>query len=276
MFDRGVPSICYGAARARLLPDRPARHEERSALRVVRRRRRQSGDGAGADPGADEGSRRPHQDPGLLRRRAGRCATRSARSGRRCRSTRSATARIWARRSCSARAATRRSSACGRGRRSRSTACSAGFTGEGAKTVIPAVAMAKVSMRLVPDQDPDKIAQLFEDYVREGRAEDGRGEGHAHARRQAVDDRLRQPVRPGRRPRDREGLRQDAGVLPRRRIDPGRVDVPGDARACRPCCSASACRTRTRTRRTRGSISATSTTASSRRRILYDEIGEDE
>jgi acetylornithine deacetylase/succinyl-diaminopimelate desuccinylase-like protein len=42
----------------------------------------------------------------------------------------------------------------------------AGFTGEGAKTVIPAVAMAKVSMRLVPDQDPDKIAQLFEAYVR--------------------------------------------------------------------------------------------------------------
>ena len=40
-----------------------------------------------------------------------------------------------------------------------------GFTGEGAKTVIPAVAMAKVSMRLVPNQDPDKIAQLFEDYV---------------------------------------------------------------------------------------------------------------
>ena len=41
-----------------------------------------------------------------------------------------------------------------------------GFTGEGAKTVIPAVAMAKVSMRLVPDQDPDKIAALFEAYVK--------------------------------------------------------------------------------------------------------------
>jgi acetylornithine deacetylase/succinyl-diaminopimelate desuccinylase-like protein len=40
-----------------------------------------------------------------------------------------------------------------------------GFTGEGAKTVIPAVASAKVSMRLVPDQDPDKIAKLFEAYV---------------------------------------------------------------------------------------------------------------
>jgi len=41
-----------------------------------------------------------------------------------------------------------------------------GFTGDGAKTVIPAVAMAKVSMRLVPDQEPDTIAKLFEDYVR--------------------------------------------------------------------------------------------------------------
>ena len=42
----------------------------------------------------------------------------------------------------------------------------AGFTGEGAKTVIPAVAMAKVSMRLVPDQTPDKIAALFEAYIK--------------------------------------------------------------------------------------------------------------
>ena len=41
-----------------------------------------------------------------------------------------------------------------------------GFTGEGAKTVIPAVAMAKVSMRLVPDQDPDRAAALFETYLR--------------------------------------------------------------------------------------------------------------
>jgi len=41
-----------------------------------------------------------------------------------------------------------------------------GFTGEGAKTVLPAVAMAKVSMRLVPNQSPDTIARLFEDYVK--------------------------------------------------------------------------------------------------------------
>src|SRR6266850_8067728 len=41
-----------------------------------------------------------------------------------------------------------------------------GFTGEGAKTVLPAVSMAKVSMRLVPDQDPDTIAKLFEEYLK--------------------------------------------------------------------------------------------------------------
>ena len=41
-----------------------------------------------------------------------------------------------------------------------------GFTEEGAKTVIPAVAMAKVSMRLVPDHNPERVGDLFEAYVR--------------------------------------------------------------------------------------------------------------
>jgi len=41
-----------------------------------------------------------------------------------------------------------------------------GFTGEGSKTVLPAVAMAKVSMRLVPDQDPDKVGDLLEAYLK--------------------------------------------------------------------------------------------------------------
>jgi acetylornithine deacetylase/succinyl-diaminopimelate desuccinylase-like protein len=40
-----------------------------------------------------------------------------------------------------------------------------GFIGAGQKTVIPAVASAKVSMRLVPNQNADKIAQLFIDYI---------------------------------------------------------------------------------------------------------------
>jgi acetylornithine deacetylase/succinyl-diaminopimelate desuccinylase-like protein len=42
-----------------------------------------------------------------------------------------------------------------------------GFTGEGAKTVIPARATAKLSMRLVPDQQPEEIARLCEDYLRQ-------------------------------------------------------------------------------------------------------------
>ena len=42
-----------------------------------------------------------------------------------------------------------------------------GFTGEGSKTVIPARAMAKVSMRLVPRQDPHEVFTQFERYVQE-------------------------------------------------------------------------------------------------------------
>lgn len=42
----------------------------------------------------------------------------------------------------------------------------AGWTGEGSKTVIAATAMAKISMRLVPNQDPTKIAELFETFVK--------------------------------------------------------------------------------------------------------------
>jgi acetylornithine deacetylase/succinyl-diaminopimelate desuccinylase-like protein len=41
-----------------------------------------------------------------------------------------------------------------------------GYTGEGAKTVLPAHAMAKVSCRLVPDQDPAEIERSFEQHVR--------------------------------------------------------------------------------------------------------------
>ncbi|MFV1989072.1 MAG: dipeptidase [Gemmatimonadota bacterium] len=42
-----------------------------------------------------------------------------------------------------------------------------GFTGKGSKTVLPASAMAKVSMRLVPDQDPVAVVEAFEARVRE-------------------------------------------------------------------------------------------------------------
>ncbi|MDH3652059.1 MAG: dipeptidase [Saprospiraceae bacterium] len=41
-----------------------------------------------------------------------------------------------------------------------------GYTGEGAKTVLPSEAHAKISMRLVPDQNPDDIVVLFTNFFR--------------------------------------------------------------------------------------------------------------
>ena len=40
-----------------------------------------------------------------------------------------------------------------------------GYQGPGGKGVIPGHALAKLSFRLVPDQDPEKISQLFHDYI---------------------------------------------------------------------------------------------------------------
>jgi acetylornithine deacetylase/succinyl-diaminopimelate desuccinylase-like protein len=42
-----------------------------------------------------------------------------------------------------------------------------GWTGEGMKTVLPAFAMAKLSSRLVPDQDPGEVHQQLETYLKE-------------------------------------------------------------------------------------------------------------
>jgi acetylornithine deacetylase/succinyl-diaminopimelate desuccinylase-like protein len=42
-----------------------------------------------------------------------------------------------------------------------------GYTGEGAKTVLPARAMAKVSFRLVPRQTPDRVRELLEEHIAE-------------------------------------------------------------------------------------------------------------
>jgi acetylornithine deacetylase/succinyl-diaminopimelate desuccinylase-like protein len=42
-----------------------------------------------------------------------------------------------------------------------------GFIGKGSKTVLPSQAMAKVSMRLVPDQQPDRVEQSLRTYLEE-------------------------------------------------------------------------------------------------------------
>ncbi len=97
-----------------------------------------------------------------------------------------------------------------------------GFTGAGAKTVIPAKATAKVSMRLVPGMTPAKAFALYKSYV-EKIAPDG------------VDVEVRlihsgdpclipgeQPVHPGGHARAARGVGQGHGVYPLRRIDPYR------------------------------------------------------
>ena len=166
MFDRGIPSICYGLRG--LVYFQIDLRGTKSDLHSG------SFGGAVANPAMvlaqilaqmkDRGGR--IKIPGFyddVRRAARRGARGVARS---CRSTRRAIARSSARRSCSARAATRTLERVWGRPTFEVNGLLAGFTGEGAKTVIPAVAMAKVSMRLVPDQDPDKIAELFEDYVK--------------------------------------------------------------------------------------------------------------
>lgn len=55
-----------------------------------------------------------------------------------------------------------------------------GFTGEGAKTVLPSKARAKFSCRLVPDQDPASIQELVAAHVRKVASPNVRVEIHFH------------------------------------------------------------------------------------------------
>jgi acetylornithine deacetylase/succinyl-diaminopimelate desuccinylase-like protein len=61
-----------------------------------------------------------------------------------------------------------------------------GYTGEGSKTVIPAEASAKVSFRLVGNQDPDKIRDAFRDFVRARLPADCKAEFISHAGAPAI------------------------------------------------------------------------------------------
>jgi acetylornithine deacetylase/succinyl-diaminopimelate desuccinylase-like protein len=61
-----------------------------------------------------------------------------------------------------------------------------GWQGPGAKTVLPCVASAKVSMRLVPKQDPAKIVEKFEKTLRARCPDNVRLEIHCHSHTPAV------------------------------------------------------------------------------------------
>ncbi|WP_158813925.1 M20/M25/M40 family metallo-hydrolase [Methylocapsa sp. S129] len=61
-----------------------------------------------------------------------------------------------------------------------------GYTGVGAKTVLPAIASAKVSFRLVGKQNPEKIAQSFRAFVKARLPADVRAEFIAHGGSPAI------------------------------------------------------------------------------------------
>ena len=90
--------------------------------------------------------------------------------------------------------------------------------------------MAKVSMRLVPDQHPEKIGELFEEYLRRSAPKTVELKfTRMHGGKPWMTEFDNKYVRAA-GPGHRAGFRPGAGVQPRRRIDPGRVDVPGGAR----------------------------------------------
>ncbi|RLS93043.1 MAG: M20/M25/M40 family metallo-hydrolase [Planctomycetota bacterium] len=62
-----------------------------------------------------------------------------------------------------------------------------GYTGKGAKTVIAAHATAKVSFRLVSKQDPEKIAEAFEAFVRARLPKGCRAEFERHGTNPAIE-----------------------------------------------------------------------------------------
>jgi acetylornithine deacetylase/succinyl-diaminopimelate desuccinylase-like protein len=61
-----------------------------------------------------------------------------------------------------------------------------GYQGEGFKTVIPAVASAKVSFRLVFDQDPHRIRAAFREHVKARLPSDCRAEFREHGSGTAI------------------------------------------------------------------------------------------
>lgn len=69
-----------------------------------------------------------------------------------------------------------------------------GYTGEGSKTVIAAKASAKVSFRLVGDQDPVKIAEAFRQFVRDRLPEDVTADFISHSGSPALSVPVDSPV----------------------------------------------------------------------------------
>jgi len=155
----------------------------------------------------------------------------------------------------------------GPGPHSNATASGAAYTGEGAKTVLPSKAFAKISMRLVPDQSSAKIAKLFERHLKSiaPKTIDVKVR-NLHGGEPAITPVDSPGVNGG-----RCGVGKGFGKKPLYQRE-GRFDTDcgrfqETARPSIPCCSDLVCRTRTRTRPTSSSTLTISSAASGLRRI---------
>jgi acetylornithine deacetylase/succinyl-diaminopimelate desuccinylase-like protein len=99
-----------------------------------------------------------------------------------------------------------------------------GYEGEGSKTVIPSYAGAKVSFRLVGDQDPKKISAAFEAYVRERLPADCNAEFIHHSNSKAISLPVDSPLLL----KAREALAAEWGKAPVTIGSGGSVPVVGD------------------------------------------------
>ena len=94
-----------------------------------------------------------------------------------------------------------------------------GYMEEGAKTVIPSKAHAKLSTRLVPNQDPPKIAKMVEKYIRKLLPDTVKCKfevlsmGKPWVAPYSLSDFSESDARAG------AGIREEGGVHPRRRFD---------------------------------------------------------
>jgi acetylornithine deacetylase/succinyl-diaminopimelate desuccinylase-like protein len=99
-----------------------------------------------------------------------------------------------------------------------------GYTGQGFKTVIPSEARAKVSFRLVGDQDPAKVAAAFKDFVRARIPGDCKVEFVSYAGNRAI----RLPIHGPWLTRARRALADEWGVDPALVGSGGSIPVAGD------------------------------------------------
>jgi acetylornithine deacetylase/succinyl-diaminopimelate desuccinylase-like protein len=99
-----------------------------------------------------------------------------------------------------------------------------GYTGAGFKTVIPSRASAKVSFRLVGDQDPVKIAAAFREFVMARLPRDCSAEFIAYAGNPG----LRLPTDGPFLPRARQALADEWGIDPALIGSGGSIPVVGD------------------------------------------------